>query len=104
MHAARRLECAATNRRLPSAARQELEPRSTRRTRRKALLPEVPHGDGAHAHETLVELLRRVGGALLRAVRLAELDDGVLAEVVGDGLGRPLRVAVDRLAGVLADG
>src|SRR5687768_14193713 len=70
---------------------------------RQKAVPEETDGDRAHAHQSLVEFLRRVRRPLLRPVRFTELDDGVLAEVVGDRLGWPLRVAVDGPARRVAD-
>ena len=63
---------------------------------------EKDDGHRSHSHEAFVEGSWRIGGAHVFLVLLAQRDDRVLAEVVGNRLRRPLRVAVDRAVGRVA--
>src|SRR6185503_8671400 len=61
-------------------------------------------GYGSHSHELLMELLGRMRCALLPTVRLPQFDDRILAQVVGDRLGRPFRIAVQGSLSSITDG
>src|SRR5439155_9306324 len=63
---------------------------------------EEARGDGAHAHEPLVEIAIRARTSFPRAIGLPQREDRVLAKVVRDRLRRPLAVAVDRARRVVA--
>src|SRR5882724_4298764 len=56
----------------------------------------VPDGNRAHSHQPLMEADGRECGGFAPPGGIPQRDDFALAEVIGDRLGRPLRVAIHR--------